>query len=184
MNNGIQLKLLYNKLTFNVNSFSKTQEEREEINELFQRFQEILDIEKYNSDPIFDDYRAKYLAIQKRYQDMDADFLKNKLFEISEDSDEEHVSVNMKTLMEERNYIDNSYYAANDFLQDVINTRRNVMDGNAALTRTADKTKETNLIFQSITSVMRLIKRHSMKNRIVLGTVITLCIIFIIWWSL
>jgi len=89
----------------------------------------------------------------------------------------------LQLLVEENHSIDNSQNNAKAFLEQAIQTKKVLKDGNQSLKTNTHKMRTTNGIFQSISSIMSMIRTQKLKHTFIIGTVISLCIVFIIWYS-
>lgn len=101
----------------------------------------------------------------------------------TKDADEEdnETSVAMRTMMSDSNSLQNSNRNMNSVIDQGEEVKQLLIRGRLALISAGNRIQTTMSAFTSIDSAMRIIQRAKIKNTIILGVVIGLCICVFLW---
>ena len=90
-------------------------------------------------------------------------------------------SVAMRTMMADSNSLQNSNRSMNAVLDQGEEVKQLLIRGRMALTNAGHRIQNTIGAFSSIETAMRIIQRAKLKNTIILGVVIGLCVCVFLW---
>lgn len=102
----------------------------------------------------------------------------------NEGEEDGETSVAMRTMMADSNSLQNSNRSMNSIIDQGEEVKQLLIRGRLALANAGHRLQHTIGAFSSIDSAMRIIQRAKVKNTIILGVVIGLCLCVFLWMML
>lgn len=100
------------------------------------------------------------------------------------DGEDSETSVAMRTMMADSNSLQSSNRSMNSVIEQGEEVKQLLIRGRMALTDAGHRLQTTIGAFSSIDTAMRIIQRAKVKNTVILGVVIGLCICVFLWMML